>query len=489
MKRQKIIPCKGIKYVCFVLISSIICSFSNQVIGQTTYDIRLEEQSSTVSNTATICFEVQIKSADSNTWELAGQNYRLFYDASKASFISGTSLLSDKYQPFNLVQHAQNIDASNVDGPLEFEENLGFLNYSIDLLDLTNTGTLVFKDTWLSTSQICFELEATEENFSIVWARNGMTDAYATSFVEISSRIGFNQADASQGHHYDDILISSEESNLVSVNAFLHIKAFLQGAFEAQSGLMRDELRALGVIPIEEPYSTITTGENNLVFKHKLGGGETTSLEVLGKNSEHDAIVDWVFIELRDKNDSTLVIATQSALIQRDGDIVHTDGYSGLLFPITPDDYYISIRHRNHLGIMSKTPITLGKSVVQFDFTKKENVYGEYSGKQIGDKLLLWGGNADSNNYIIYQGAGIAIPDTDKMFFDILSDEKNIHFHYNHITTGYYSSDVNMDGFIKYQGGGNDIDNLVFFNIFSYPQNTNYFTNFYIEAQLPKSTE
>jgi len=48
------------------------------------------------------------------------------------------------------------------------------------------------------------------------------------------------------------------------------------------------------------------------------GGGEECSIDLLTKEGP-DAIVDWVFIELRDATNSDLVLATLSGLIQRDG--------------------------------------------------------------------------------------------------------------------------------------------------------------------------
>jgi len=57
-------------------------------------------------------------------------------------------------------------------------------------------------------------------------------------------------------------------------------------------------------------------------------------------------------VELRDANDPSLIIATQSALIQRDGDVVMTDGISPLSFQgIANSAAYVAIRHRNHFGI------------------------------------------------------------------------------------------------------------------------------------------
>jgi len=43
--------------------------------------------------------------------------------------------------------------------------------------------------------------------------------------------------------------------------------------------------------------------------------------------------VDWIIIELRESSDSTHIVASTAALIQKDGDIVATDGTSNVTIP------------------------------------------------------------------------------------------------------------------------------------------------------------
>ena len=95
-----------------------------------------------------------------------------------------------------------------------------------------------------------------------------------------------------------------------------------------------------------------------------VGGGESTTAPILAVTG-NDAIVDWVFIELRDKTAAGTVVATRAALLQRDGDIVSpSDGISPIAFSNNiPGNYFISIRHRNHLGVMSKNKIFLSSTL------------------------------------------------------------------------------------------------------------------------------
>ena len=97
----------------------------------------------------------------------------------------------------------------------------------------------------------------------------------------------------------------------------------------------------------------------------------------------------------------------------------------------------------------------------------------------------MWGGNPDANKYSVYQGAGVASPDRDYIFFEVFLDPANTNGSFNHIAHGYLQSDTNMDGKAIFQGINNDVDGMIFFNILFHPQNVNTLINFFITEQLP----
>ena len=117
-----------------------------------------------------------------------------------------------------------------------------------------------------------------------------------------------------------------------------------------------------------------------------------------------DAIVDWVFLELRDKSDATIVLATRSALLQSDGNVVDMDGISPVAFDNLPtDDYYMVVKHRNHLGVRSAMPKALSNTTTVVDFTSDLNyVSGGTNGiASLGDgKFGLYSGDFNRNGQI-----------------------------------------------------------------------------------------
>ncbi|MBK7271449.1 MAG: hypothetical protein IPI07_18720 [Flavobacteriales bacterium] len=60
-----------------------------------------------------------------------------------------------------------------------------------------------------------------------------------------------------------------------------------------------------------------------------------------------DAIVDWLVVELREPNAPSTVLASRSALVHRDGDVV--DPMVSHLRPSMrpPGNYRVALRHRN----------------------------------------------------------------------------------------------------------------------------------------------
>lgn len=148
----------------------------------------------------------------------------------------------------------------------------------------------------------------------------------------------------------------------VAVDALLELDIFLAGPFDGVF-LMNDDLRSAGLLPTNEPYE-------GLGFSHYgFGGNESAPVSVFDVTG-NDAIVDWVLVEIRSGTDSTVIKATAPALLQSDGDVVGLDGVSPLAIPgIGEGNYFVVIKHRNHLGVMSATKIGLSSTSTSFDFT------------------------------------------------------------------------------------------------------------------------
>jgi hypothetical protein len=192
----------------YLALRFILVLISYELLGQN-YDTRF--QLSTINcETNQVCYNVQLKPNGSGNFNLAGQNYRIFYNSSIASYTSGQSLLPAPYGEYTVVQNVQGANAGDMNGPLEFEATLGFLNYAIDLNDTQNGGIMLPSNEWTSTSNLCFRvddevLKDINACMVLVWGRSGLTDMYATAFVEVSRWVSANNTTSSVGIRYDDL--------------------------------------------------------------------------------------------------------------------------------------------------------------------------------------------------------------------------------------------------------------------------------------------
>jgi len=171
----------------------------------------------------------------------------------------------------------------------------------------------------------------------------------------------------------------------------LSIKVILEGPYDENTGLMSDILRP-DFIPTSQPFtelgfSPIWPGGFESVF--------SSVLDVTGNN----AIVDWIYVEIHSNIDPFETVITKSALLQRDGDIVDTDGVSPLKFEML-SDYIVVVRHRNHFGVRSLNSFQ-GTLPATIDFTNPATpVYGFNAMKNIGDTMVLISGNANGDSQI-----------------------------------------------------------------------------------------
>jgi uncharacterized repeat protein (TIGR03803 family) len=226
----------------------------------------------------------------------------------------------------------------------------------------------------------------------------------------------------------------------------LNARIFLEGPFVSGTGLMNDALRSQPNFPLSQPFTA-------LGFASVAPGTITAPVLAVSGNN---AIVDWILVELRDKTNSALIITALPALLQRDGDIVALDGTSVLSIPQPADNYFIAVRHRNHLGVMTLNTVALSGSPTSLDLTTGSvALFGTAAQKQVGTAWTSWAGNTVANNQLKYTGAA---NDRDPILLAIGGSTPTA------TNPGYRSEDCNMDGTVKYTGAANDRD-IILLNI------------------------
>lgn len=307
---------------------------------------------------------------------------------------------------------------------------------------------------------------------------------------------------------------AKDVSSDLLLNDSLRIRVYLEGPLfnngnsVTQNGrpLMRDNLRSLPfdgrrLIPARSPYTSIPFFSENISrygtvgVQNDLVVDSTAVFNVQGDN----AIVDWVFVEVRNQNNFGHVLATRSALLQRDGDVVDVDGVSPLYFPgLLVTQAYVAIKHRNHLAVMSNIVNLSGlidftsPSFSLYDFGT--TVFPSYNYTNLALKSevkpgykAMWAGDFDSNGQIKSENPG---DDMNQLFYGLLYYSSNSGFNTNFDSGyGYLPTDFDLNGKVKFDNPDDD-KNMLFAQIVAYPLNTKFLPNFalFIE-QVPAVTQ
>jgi len=191
----------------------------------------------------------------------------------------------------------------------------------------------------------------------------------------------------------------------------VQVKVFLEGPYNTDTHAMKTDLKNTGLIPLSSPYNEAPISVSTIPSD----------------------VVDWILVQLKTTADGE-VAASKSVFLDPDGYVVDIDGSNrDILFDVSEGDYYIVVKHRNHLKIMSSSPITLySDHSVLYDFTDSvEKSYGTSSTKQVeGNVYAMYSGDANGDGFIT-------------------SVDLNTLWRPNNGTYGYKGADMNMDTFIN----------------------------------------
>jgi len=164
----------------------------------------------------------------------------------------------------------------------------------------------------------------------------------------------------------DDVAYSTENWTIIdpqtsfSTNCescAMNVSAYLEGPYNATDAKMNDALRSNSILPLVSPHQD----------------SATSTLTAFEYETENE-VVDWVELQLRSVDNIDTILAQQSFLIKRNGEVVDIDGFSTPTINFSQGDYYVALAHRNHLTVVSNTPITFDGSIPTIDFTTTANV-------------------------------------------------------------------------------------------------------------------
>ncbi len=160
----------------------------------------------------------------------------------------------------------------------------------------------------------------------------------------------------------------------------------LEGAFIPPSA-MSTHLNTAGLLPNQQPF--------NQPPWNYYGTETLTQLP--------PDMVDWVLVELRNATNPALIMAQRAALLLQNGTIADVSGMAGAVFGnIAPgESAYIVVRHRNHLAVMSATPVSLPNNEPYNFTTATAQVFGNNQLKPVGNGFFaLKAGDVNADGVI-----------------------------------------------------------------------------------------
>lgn len=257
----------------------------------------------------------------------------------------------------------------------------------------------------------------------------------------------------------------------------IQVKALLQGAWESSEQLMRDTLRQQSLLPHTEPYSALG---------YPMSGCLDLEPALLAVDGA-DAVVDWVALEFRHHADPNSVVLSLPNLLQRDGDLIDpVSGTDTIEIDSLPEgDYYLVLRHRNHLAAMSREPVTIlnDEQLNYIDFSDPNTrTWGSHARRLYNGKAFLWAGDTNHDQQIVAMGADNDLNAIREM---IWTDRHNTENNPNYVLYEYALTDISLDGRIIQAGQGND-ENLVHTSLLLHPNNPSRNLNYLLKAQLPE---
>ena len=203
-------------------------------------------------------------------------------------------------------------------------------------------------------------------------------------------------------------------NNVVDMGAYetpfiLDLRVLLQGPYGPASSAMQVALAKTNALPNTSPYAA-----------------DAREVSVLPAN-----VTDWVLIHLRETPSAPASI-TRSVWVRSDGYLVTDAGERGVVVPVVEGKgYHITIQHRNHLGLRSRSPVPFVSSTASYDFTTGPDKCLDTTNACVQLAPDVWGmiaGDCDGDGKIT------AVDRT------IVSNQVG--------KTGYLAGDVNLDGVV-----------------------------------------
>jgi hypothetical protein len=223
--------------------------------------------------------------------------------------------------------------------------------------------------------------ESSPYNFSFDWEAPSTPVGDITFYL---AAVGANNNSSTSGDGATTSTLTISDEVTLTTGIRVQAKVLLEGAY-LNSGLMRTDLLDAELLPNNQPFSTEPWLYNDEIVV----------------NDFPPNISDWVLLELRDEN-NTSVVAQKAGFVRNDGILINSDGSEGIVFEqLVSGNYYIIVRPRNHVAVMSSNSLEL-PNLTTYDFTSSAlQAKGDNQMVALNDgSFALAGGDVNSDGVI-----------------------------------------------------------------------------------------
>lgn len=238
------------------------------------------------------------------------------------------------------------------------------------------------------------------------------------------------------------VTVTGTTSNCVSVSPIAYLQATFNGT--RNKDVTPEWAAILAANATTQPYNTPA-------FQYT--GTETVAPSIFTSTAAVTDIVDWMLLELKDSLGNA--VDRKAVFVLENGNLANLDKSQPVVMKANAGYYYLTIRHRNHLGLSSNLNLYVGGTNL-FDFTTASDatLYGDANAfTTLNGTTVMRAGNANSNASTRFNGSA---NDRDAILFYLGGNEGSTIFNV------YRPEDVNMDGNVRFNGSANDRDALLF---------------------------
>lgn len=217
----------------------------------------------------------------------------------------------------------------------------------------------------------------------------------------------------------------------------LNLYVLMEGPYHFSSGTMRTKLNVIRrILPGQTPVSALATptlaGQPYHISPWNYTGNEGSNFNDADYSAD---VVDWVLVSLRTDVSADSEVEKMAGLLYKNGRIDLLDSCLRLQDGAS---YYIVVEHRNHLPVMSHTPVSVSNGSLDYDFRTRDSyrTMTSFGAKEITSGVwVMYGGNILTN--------------TADYGYEVNGDDKTLWFQENGVFDKYTPSDMNLDGDIN----------------------------------------